>query len=697
MALILDVDHSLRYFVPGQIYLPGSSGKSAESQGAVVARLMKKSGGMLGSGQDSVFQRMASGGYMPLNDLEQAHKNKLTGEAKRRSDAYTELVRLGMRPSKTVVTSWLEGFGANPEDVPPGLNKEYEYNRRRWEVRNNASLARLQDPKLEVKQWMDDLNINFNGLREALINPFEIDKEIYIPPEVLARMKELGLFRLKVPKKFGGLGLNQREYDAVLRALVLTYSGTLAGMISAHSTIGAKPLLLYGDFDQKRYHLAKIANGDGLCAFALTERCSGTDAINNAETIAKKSKDGKSYILNGSKIYITNTQRASHMFILAKVDDGGVELKPTVFILELPFRLTDNESDIETKRKALEKSGLHISKPLVLSGIRGSNQAYIEFNNFEIPAVNESGVSNILGGVGEGTKVIFNSLNAGRAGFGSFCAEAAKNAFNLAVLEAIQRRRFDEHGGRLADLPQVKKYISEMAIRTEALDATAELTTNLIDTFPNMNIIAECAAIKALATEETWNVTQTASRIFGGEGLMKGFPIELMMRDMWVPLIVEGVNEALKQHMVGVSSKPLLKASTNPMKFLELQTTKLLMYESGGLDLNDMWWLQRKTKAFSDKVLFLGMFNGSKTILKQRELIALADEAIELYEAAAVMLKLKEGNLPEHKVKALKQFIKNLKHRKKEYPTEIANAYIKVAEEDLRTQRTFEEKEMVRK
>ncbi len=698
-----DLDPELNFYAPGQLYLPDYLGgiadsSNSENQDAIVKKLMKKSGGMLGTGQNGIIQEATSGGVLRLNWLQKASENKLDSEEEKRISAYIELVNYSLRLKENIVKSWLEGYGSSSDDIAKDLKKEYEYNLARWTASNNLVLSKLQNPNSNVKEWMNNLNLKFENLKEALVNPFEIDEEIYVKPELLERMRDLGLCRLKVPKEFGGLGFNQRQYDRVIRSLIHTYSGTLSGMVSAHSTLGSKPFEYYGDLEQKKYYMSKVSRGEGLVSFALTERGSGTDAISNAATIAKPSPDGKKYIVNGSKVYITNLHRASVMLIFAKIDDGK-ELSPTVFLKELPFRLTDSMEELDRKRKALKKEGLYISKPLKLSGIRGSNQAYMEFHNLEIPAVNDHGVSNILGGVGEGTKVIFNSLNAGRAGFGSFCAEASKTAFHMAVLESIQRKRFDEFGGRLADMPQVKKYISEMAIKTEALDAVVELTTKLIDTYPHMNIIAECGAVKAISTEEAWTISTIAARIFGGQSLMKGYPIELIMRDMWVPLIVEGVNEALKQHMVGVGAKLALKASTNPVALVKLMLSRLI-YESGGLSFGDMWWIQRKTKSYSAMVLALGALNGPKTMIRQKELLSFADKAIEIYQAAAVLLKLKDKNISEHRRLALRQFIDNMKYKdslikfgKKEfYPEHIANAYIKEAEAELSIQRDIENK-----
>ena len=693
-----DKNPVFNFYIPGEFYSPDYlGGKSysdtSESQAATVKKLMKKSGGMLGTGQNGIIQEAISGGVLRLNWLEKTVNDKLSPECERKINAYIELVSYGLRFKKDIVSNWLTGYGSSPDDIAPDLKKEYEYNLAGWTISNDAALDKLQNPGAEIKEWMNNLGIGFEDLKTPLVNPFEIDEKICVPTELFERMKNLGLFKLKIQKEFGGLGLNQKEYDRVIRTIIHTYSGTLSGIVSAHSTLGSKPFEYYGDDNQRHHHLPKVARGDGLVSFALTERGSGTDAVNRAATIARLSPDGKKYVLNGSKIYITNAHRSCLILIFAKVDDGDPELKPTVLMKELPFRLSDTEEQLEEKRQRLKKEGLYISKPLELSGIRGSDQAYIEFHNYEIPLVNEAGISNVLGKVGEGTKVIFNSLNAGRAGFGSFCAEAVKHAFRISVLESIQRRRFDEHGGRLADLPQVKKYITEMAIKTEVIDAAVELTTNLIDTYPHMNIIAECAVIKALATEGAWMVSAVAGRVFGGQSLMKGYPIELIMRDMWVPMIVEGVNEALKQHLVGVGVKPLLKAGL--FEHLKLALSHLFNYESGGLSVSDMWWLQIKTKIFSTKVRIRGatdIIKGESTLLKQRELLALADEMIEIYGAAGAMLKLRDKNLPEHKKLALEQFIKNLKSRKNNYPASIANAYIKEAEKELNTQRNLEEK-----
>lgn len=648
-------------------------------------QMMKKSGGMTGEkGQElGVFQRMISYDHMPIGLMREALAYKLTPAETTSINDYIELINLGLRPAEDTVFNWLRGYyGSTSSDIPPRLEEEFRYELALWQAEEHESHGRLReitsgsnDPQNE---FIGRLGIHFAALQRALVNPFQIDKEAYVSPELLILMKNLGLFKLKIPKQYGGLGLNQREYDLVLRALTHSYSGTLGGVVSAHSTIGSAPLVKYGTTKQQEYYLPRIAEGDYLCAFGLTEPESGTDAMDSAGTIAKKSKDGNSWIINGRKVFITNTHRSGIMYAMAKVDDGKGEPKPTVFIIELPFRITDTKEDTLRKRQELKSQGLYISEPLDGNTIRGSNQAYMEFHDFKLPVKNNDGMNSILGGdeaIGSGAKIIFNSLNAGRAGFGTFCAEAASGAFELALIEAVQRKRFDLYGGTLADLPTVKKYLSTMAVKISALNATTELTTALIDKYPNMNIIAEAAAIKAFATEEAWDVAQTANRMLGGMGTMKGQAMELVLRDLWIPLIVEGVNEALKQHLVLVSAKPSMRDSKSIGGIYRL-TKSLVHFENGGLNTLDAFWIQKETKKLSLKAKWLGFKNGDKTALKQHEIISIADRAIELYAATAVMLKLQDESISDKERAALEQFVTNVKNRSSEYPDCIADLYI---------------------
>ena len=433
---------------------------------------------------------------------------------------------------------------------------------------------------------------------------------------------------------------------------------------------------------------------------------------------------------------------------MANADMGGEQLKPTVFILELPFRITDSKDLMNAKRKILakgllgeltseekeafrsaklteseirglrlnEKGAICISEPLDGNTIRGSMQAYIEFKDCELKNKNEDGIDIVLGGeekIGGAAESIFNSLNAGRGGFGTFCAEASRGAFEIGIIEGVQRERFKAMGGRLADLKKLKSYYSEMAVKVAVVNATAELTTALINKFPHMNIIGEAAAIKALGTEEAWDIAQTVCRIHGGMGTMKGQVSELLLRDLWIPMIVEGVNEALKQHMVLVGSKPAMndrKTLAGKLRIL----AKRFHFEKGPFNFWDALRLTGRTELLSARALITGARYGDKTMLEQDKLLALADKGIEIYTVVAVLLKLQQ--IAAHKKEerkenkpltleqmredaeeaALKQYIKNdkwfgLLTMFNKYPHILADNYIDVAGIEVSRQRATDD------
>ena len=340
-----------------------------------------------------------------------------------------------------------------------------------------------------------------------------------------------------------------------------------------------------------------------------------------------------------------------------------------------------------------------MSAPLDLMMIRGSNQAHIIFENFKIPK------DQVLGEVEGGAKVIFNGLNKGRAGFGASSAEAARFMLESSLYRVTKREMFTAFGGKQSDLPQVKKYISKMATDACSLREISDMTTALIQKYGDtMNIISECAAIKILATEGSWDTANYSMRLWGGTGTMRGHTgaMELTFRDSWIGIIVEGVNEAMKQLVTGVGVQGVKNDADNiarhlyfPIKiFLSLGKQKkeesqkkkkkfvpdfwnsfipsvfrlisgMLRFEAGNLSFMDALWLQFYTKIFSIKTAILGLKYGNNMVVRQLELIRMSDITMDLYSLAAVQIKLKnkgEEILPSEKG-ALKLFVKITKKR----------------------------------
>lgn len=702
-----------------------------KNQNDEIKNVIKDSEDMVGDKtvSEGIFHKIFRG-YIPL-DLLSSLRDELEEKQNQRINAYCDLIKIALRKSITSLDYLIKGYGTNLNEIKFKQTAFYEYNEYKSEIeQDNLSTDKLlSNPYLALKELLNELNILPDILSEPILNPFQIDQEAYIPTNILERMSKIGLFKLKIPQKYGGLGFSQKQYDLVLRTMAHC-SGTLLAVVSAHSTIGSAPLLMYGDEIQKSKYLNDVACGNYLVAFGLTEPASGTDAIGKMKCFAKLSEDGKNWIVNGEKIYITNIHRAGLMYMMARTDmNDGIPLdkmKPTVFIVELPFRINDSVDDINRKRQELVSDGMRMSSPLDLMMIRGSNQAHITFENFKIP------VNNVLGDVQGGAKVIFNGLNKGRAGFGASSAEAARFVFETALHRAAKREMFKAFGGKQTDLPQVKKYISRMAVASSALRVVSDMTTNLIQEYSdNMNIIAECAAIKILATEGSWDVANYAMRLWGGTGTMRGHSgcMELNFRDAWIGIIVEGVNEAMKQLVTGVGVqgvkddsdtisrhlfsilKPLIGSSKHKKQddqsskkkkkfqpdFVKLfipavirLMSGMLHFEKGNLSLKDAFWLQFHSKLLSLKTAMLGLKYGNNMVIRQLELIKMSDIAMDLYSLSAVFIKLekekisKKINLAEQV--ALERFVKLTKVRVKTALKELTinnsedNADINVAD-----------------
>lgn len=628
---------------------------------------------------EGVFHKIFRG-YVPLNLLSNL-KLELDREKKEKIDAYCHLIKIALRRNEATLSYLVKGYGTSHEEVKYKQTAffEYEEEKSRLEIYENEVKQTIENPYSTLKNWFSELNIKLELLKTSIVNPFQIDEDAYVPTEVLQRMRSIGLFKLKVPKKYEGLGFSQKEYDLVLSTLA-HISGTLLALVSAHNTIGSAPLMMYGTEEQKEHYLREVARGEYLAAFGLTEPTSGTDAIGKMKCTAKLSGDGKNWIINGEKIYITNIHRAGLMYMMAKTDlSKGLsveDMRPTVFIVELPFTIRDTIDEINKKIEELIKQGLRMSRPLDLMMIRGSNQAHIIFENFKIPR------NQVLGEIEGGSKVIFNGLNKGRAGFGASSAEAARFIFESAFSRVTKREMFKAFGGKQSDLPQVKKYISHMAVTSCALKAVSNMTTALIQEYgDNMNIIAECAAIKVLATEGNWDVATYAMRLWGGTGTMRGHSsgMELAFRDAWIGIIVEGVNEAMKQLVTGVGVQAVkndadtigrhlffFKKSRRTRNFFTLflpanirLLAGMLRFETGNLSFGDALWIQFHTKLLSIKTAILGLIYGNNMVLRQLELIRMSDIAMALYSLTSVQITLNKKDLEISKAEreALKRFV----------------------------------------
>jgi acyl-CoA dehydrogenase family protein 9 len=350
------------------------------------------------------------------------------------------------------------------------------------------------------------------------VNAREIDENSKIPPELIEEMKALGLFGMIIPEEFGGFGLNSTSYARVMESLVKIDS-SLAITVGAHQSIGLKGLLIFGTPEQKAKYLPKLASGEMVAAFALTEPTSGSDA-QSIQTKATLSADGKHYILNGGKLWITNGGFAEFFTVFAKVKVGeGAEAKEkvTAFIVERSMGV----------KSLAEEHKL---------GIKGSSTVQLVFEDVKVP------VENILGEVGKGFKVAMTILNSGRLGLASGCIGAVRAMMHESVKYAGERKQFDL---RLADFKMIKDYIAQMEVSTYVLESMVYLTTSWIDKGVH-DYSMESAICKIFGSETCWDNINRALQIAGGNGYMKDYPYERALRDSRINLIFEGTNEILR-------------------------------------------------------------------------------------------------------------------------------------------------------
>jgi acyl-CoA dehydrogenase family protein 9 len=342
-----------------------------------------------------------------------------------------------------------------------------------------------------------------------------IDREQRIPDEVLRGLRDLGLFGMLVPRSHGGAGLSNTGYARVVQE-VAGLDSSIAVTLGAHQSIGMKGLLIFGSPELKDRYLPRLATGELIAAFALTEPGAGSDAA-AIQTRAEQVPGG--YVLNGSKIWITNGGFADLFTVFARTSpaDEGVKPKITAFLVEREWGV---------------KSGPNEHK----LGIRGSSTTELVFEGVRIPS------GNVLGDPGRGFRVAMQVLNSGRLGLASGCVGLCKRLLKLAVERCRERRAF---GRPIGEFGLIKDKIASMMSQTWALESMAYLTTGMVDAGVD-DFSVESAICKVYGSETCWRVANEALQIAAGTGYMASYPYERLLRDARINLIFEGTNEILR-------------------------------------------------------------------------------------------------------------------------------------------------------
>lgn len=476
-----------------------------------------------------------------------------------------------------------------------------------------------------IEEWLDQ---SCDGMK------FDDDKKL--PAEFVQGLREMGLFGLIIPEAFGGSELTQTMYCRVIE-LVATRDTSVALTVGAHSSIGLKALYLFGTPEQKAKYMPKLATGEMIAAFALTEPSAGSDA---AAIKSRVVRDGDHYVLNGSKLWITNGALADFFTVFAQENIDG-EDKITALIVT---------RDMGGVSHGPEEQKL---------GIKASSTVEVYFKDTRVP------VANVLSGPGEGFKVAMAILNQGRLGLAAGAAGSMKDLLKHAVVYAKNRKAFQSS---IAEFGIIQGYISTMAERIYALESMTYFTTAQVDQ-GDVDYSIEAAICKVFGTESAWELVNIAMQIHGGNGYMKDYGLERKLRDGRIGIIFEGTNEILRLFIALTGIKePAGKYKQIGKELQSLQSFKLdsLNAAIGKIGVISEFALKEvkknvvqetlegfhpalekeasrlasATKELSSAAGKLIRAHGAKLIDEQLQLARLADLAIDTFMIAATLSRI---------------------------------------------------------
>jgi len=436
------------------------------------------------------------------------------------------------------------------------------------------------------------------------IDSEKFDEEAKIPPEVIQGLAELGLCGLAVEEEYGGMELDYTLYSRVF-SQVCAIDGAIATTLGAHQSIGYRALINEGTDEQKRKWLPKLASGEVIAAFCLTEPGSGSDAY-SIKTKAVDNGDG-TFTITGQKLWITNGGMAGFYTVYCKTDheiDGKTVEKISCFVVE---------KDME---------GVSFGEAEKKMGIKASETRAVYLDKVVVPA------SNMLGQPGKGFKIAMNVLNTGRLSLGSGAVGGIKSVLKLATEHAKGRKQF---GKSISEFGLIQDKLSQMAALCYASESMVYYTTgHMVQGQKDFSI--ESAICKVYCSEALWKAVDMGMQIAAGNGYMKEYPYERMMRDARINLIFEGTNEILRC-LIALSG-----------------------FQGPSEDLKELGKVTDVSAALSDPIKSFGLLTG------------FAKKRVERIIGATVLEKV-HPDLEEHAT--------NFATMLDDFPTKVENALIK--------------------
>jgi butyryl-CoA dehydrogenase len=466
------------------------------------------------------------------------------------------------------------------------------------------------------------------AVHEILPNVERIEhKEFQVTRDLLKKAGELGLSGVEIPEAYGGL-----EMDKVTAAVIADHIAKYAGFATTwggHSGIGTLPIVYFGSEEQKQKYLPKLASGEMVGAYALSESTSGSDAM-NCRARAELSKDGKHYILNGEKMWITNAGFADLFTVFAKIDGE----KFSAFLVERNY------------------PGFSVGAEEHKMGIRGSSTCPIILNDCKVP------VENSLGDIGKGHVIAFNILNIGRFKLGAMCVGGARVSLENAVGYAKQRKAF---GKVIADFGLIREKIANMAAllyvgeslvyRTVGMmdAALSEVDKSSVDALKDTRkaieeYAVECSIIKVWGSEMIDYVVDETMQIYAGYGFVEEYPAERAYRDARINRIFEGTNEINRLIITGFLLKRAMSGQLPLMPAIKKLMDEVLSGPSTGEEIEGALAEERKLVAQAKKLALFAAGAATQKYMQaiqdQQEIMgAIADMSIETYAMESAVLR----------------------------------------------------------
>jgi len=484
---------------------------------------------------------------------------------------------------------------------------------------------------------------------EILPNVEEIDKQNFdLVVEGMTKAGELGLLMMDSPEEYGGLELD--KVSGMLVGEKISYSGAFSVAFTCHTGIGTLPLIYYGTPEQKEKYLEKLTSGEWISAYCLTEPGSGSDAL-GAQASAILSEDGKHYILNGTKQFITNGGFAELFTVFAKIDKEHF----TAFLVEKSYE------------------GLIVGPEEKKLGIKGSSTTQIILDNCKVP------VENLLGEKGRGHKIAFNVLNIGRFKLGACVTGAAKGALVDGIKYANERKQFNtpiaEFGAiseKIADLT-AEIFASESLVYRLAglLDEKLATIEKGIDNYYEEYLkgieeyAPECGISKVFCSEMLARTVDEVLQIHGGYGFVSDYPAERYYRDERINRIFEGTNEINRLLIPGMILTKSMKGEL-PLQAEAMKAFEALMTPSFEELDDEILFVHEKALIKNLKTLFLILAGAGvqkymdKLANEQEILLTAADVAIQIYALESTVLRAEKNfsKVSERKQGILKAVVK---------------------------------------